>query len=274
MPTDTVAQFAAMPTSPQILTLPNVWDAASAALFRSPGSPALATTNAGVAWALGYADGAIVPRADLLFAARAICRVARDLPVSIDKEAGYSDDPQAVAELVVALREIGAAGVNLEDGSREPELLAAKITAVKQRLRDRGGDMFINARTDVYLRGIAKGAAAERETIARAKRYIAAGADGIFAPRIDVNAIERVTSAFSAPLNIMADEGLPPLPELYRRGVRRISAGSAIAELVFGKARRVVTAFMREGDVDGLFSDESIGYREMNQLFAAESERP
>jgi 2-methylisocitrate lyase-like PEP mutase family enzyme len=210
-----------------------------------------------------------VPRADLMFAVRAICRVARGTPVSVDLEGGYSDDPAEVADLVAELCAAGAVGINLEDGSGAPELLGAKITAIKRELQSRGGDIYVNARADVYLRDLASGDAALRETISRAKRYEEAGADGFFAPGLsDIGAIKSIASATKLPLNILASPGLPSVRELFALGVRRLSAGGRIAESAYGGARRIAAEFVRgDGNPDVLFSEPGMTYAEMNALF-------
>src|SRR5689334_1560986 len=90
-----------------ILLLPNAWDAGSARIIAEAGAPAIATTSAGVAWAHGYADGDRLPTALLLATTAEIARVLR-VPLSVDIESGYSDQPAEVGELVRALADAGA----------------------------------------------------------------------------------------------------------------------------------------------------------------------
>lgn len=265
---DTVATFRRLHAGSRLLLLPNAWDAATAALFRSAGAPAIATTSAGLAWACGYGDGDKLPQSSLLFAVRSICRVAGGVPVTADVENGYSDDPEEVAHLAVELRDAGVSGINLEDGTASPEIHAAKIEAIKRALGVRGDDLFINARTDVYLRELAEGDEAVRETIARGKRYASAGADGFFVPELGGNeAIRAVASAVALPLNLMAVPGLPSTGELYALGVRRLSAGAAISKVAFATAERLASAFMRDGS-EVLFSEPAVDYARMNALLA------
>ncbi|MGA8532876.1 MAG: isocitrate lyase/phosphoenolpyruvate mutase family protein [Candidatus Tumulicola sp.] len=265
-PTGVVA-FRALHHDDRILILPNVWDAASAALFTSAGAPAIATSSAGLAWSCGYADGDALPRASLLQAASSICAVVPDVPVTIDLESGYSRDTREVADLVVRLCAIGVAGINLEDGNDAPDLLAAKIVAVKEAVRRAGSDVFVNARTDVLLRELASGNDAVRETISRARQYATAGADGIFVPDLqDPEAIRAIVDAVDLPLNVLAVAGLAPAAELRALGVRRLSAGSSLAKLAYGAARAAARAFLRDGDSDTLLSAPSVGYAETNAL--------
>ena len=135
------------------LILANVWDAAGARIVESLGAKAIATTSAGVAWSKGYADGNVMPPAHQASLAREIVD-AVSIPVSVDFEAGYSDDPAAVAENLRPLIDIGIAGINLEDGMKDPEIIARKIEAIKEMTFSEGEDVFFNARTGVFLRGI------------------------------------------------------------------------------------------------------------------------
>jgi 2-methylisocitrate lyase-like PEP mutase family enzyme len=196
---------------------------------------------------------------------RAICRVAGDTPVTADIEGGYSREAAPVAELVSSLREIGVAGINLEDGNESPELLASKINAIKH-----DGDIFINARVDVYLNELASGETALRETVSRAHRYEEAGADGLFVPGLsDPDEIRAVAAQTKLPLSIMAVPGLPSLTALYELGVRRVSAGPAITKLALGTAKRAAVEFVQGENVDALFSQNAVGFDEMNSIFSA-----
>ncbi|MGB8520111.1 MAG: isocitrate lyase/phosphoenolpyruvate mutase family protein [Candidatus Tumulicola sp.] len=261
------AEFRNLHRSDHVLMLPNAWDAVSAAIFAAAGSKAIATTSAGLAWSRGYADGNALPRASLLSAVSAVCAVAGEKPVSVDIEGGYSDSPDDVADLVTHLCGLGIAGINLEDGNGSPELLAAKIGAIKLRLRQAGLDVFVNARTDVFLRELVSGGEALREAISRAKRYESAGADGIFVPDLKQrDAIRSIAEAVDLPLNVLAAPNLPQAQELYHFGVRRISAGASLAKLALGTAREAAETFLRDGRCDALFSPGSVDYTETNAL--------
>src|SRR5271156_1438280 len=136
---------------PAILLLPNAWDAISARLIESLGAKAIATTSAGLAWSCGYADGNVLPKAALADAIAAIARVI-EVPLSADIEAGYSDDPKDVEALVARIIDAGAVGINIEDGAGDPPLLCAKIEAARRAAARASVDLYVNARTDVYLR--------------------------------------------------------------------------------------------------------------------------
>jgi 2-methylisocitrate lyase-like PEP mutase family enzyme len=191
------------------------------------------------------------------------------VPLTVDFEGGFSAQPSEVAERVGDLLDLGVAGINIEDGDAAPELLAQKIAAIKAWARTRGADIFVNARTDVVLRGLTPpGDATVRETIARAARYREAGADGIFVPAlVEPDAIRTIAASIGLPLNVMAVPGLPDAPALYALGVRRLSAGSGLAELAFGTARHAAAAFLASGDAAVLTAAESLDYGATNARF-------
>lgn len=256
--------FQALHTATQALVLPNAWDAASAALFAREGASAIATSSASLAWSLGYADGGALPRAELLAAIARIHRVIA-VPLTVDLEDGYSDVPEAVGALVAQVAALGVVGINLEDGGKAPELLAAKIAAVRRALGDT--PLFINARTDVYLRGLATGDAARAMVLERATQYAAAGASGLFVPGMasteDTQHIARQTGL---PLNLMLLPGMPAIDALLAAGARRFTAGPATFQTAYGQARRLAHALLRGHDTSGLF-EGSVAYAEMNGLF-------
>ncbi len=254
--------FRQLHQGPGLLKIANVWDAGSAVLVQTLGVPALATTSAGLAWALGYADGNHLPIEEHAAAVRRIVRVAR-VPVSVDSEAGYSDDPAMVADNILRLAEAGAAGVNLEDGAGSPARLARKIEAIKGAASRAGVDVFINARCDVWLKRLAPGREVE-EVLLRARDYAAAGADGLFAAGVTAPAdIEALVSGQPLPLNVMARSALPDLDTLRRLGVRRVSAGSAISEAAWGRALRAASGFLAAGCGADLF-DGATPYPQIN----------
>lgn len=211
------------------LVLVNVWDAASAMIVQASGGKALATSSASLAWSLGYADGGALPVDELLQAIARIVRVSR-VPVTVDIEAGFSDDPVEVVSLVSALVGLGVVGINLEDGNQAPELLVAKIKAI--RASDAGTHLFINARTDVYLRGLAKQVDAINMVESRLVSYQAAGADGGFIPGVgDVNLAIQLRHRLNMPLNFMLTSAELARAEhvdtLFKSGVSRLTVGPA-----------------------------------------------
>lgn len=245
---DRVEAFRALHARGELLVLPNAWDAGSAALIESCGARAIATSSAAVAWGHGYPDGEQMPTEALYDEVSEILRVI-SVPLSVDVESGFSRDPKQVASLALELVELGAAGINLEDGTEPPELLAAKIEAVKTAVKRVNCDLFVNARTDVLLRQLVPANDALPEVLARAQRYARAGADGLFVPLLaEPDSIRKVAGATDLPLNVLAIPSLAPVAQLRAFGVRRLSAGSGVAQVAFAAAQAAVERFLVDGE--------------------------
>jgi 2-methylisocitrate lyase-like PEP mutase family enzyme len=213
------------------LLLPNAWDHASAAALAQQGFPAIGTTSLGVAAAAGLPDGTAAARDETLLLAR---RVGSGLYLlSVDAEAGFSDNPEQVAELAHELAAAGAVGINLEDGRPDGTLTptavhAAKIAAVKAAVPD----LFVNARTDTYWLG-----GREAETVGRLDSYRQAGADGVFVPGLsDLPAIATLVNRLDIPLNILYSPTGPTVAQLGDVGVARVSLGSLLFRVALGAA--------------------------------------
>ena len=250
----------------KLLLLPNAWDAGSARLFESLGAPAIATTSAGVAWAMGYADGDNMPPEVAIGVAVNIARVLT-VPLTVDLENGYSDDAGVVAQSALRLIDAGVAGINLEDGGGTPQLLAAKIEAIKQAAAQMGRDLFINTRTDVYLRGLAPEGERVAEVLKRAALYKAAGADSLFVPGLcKVDEIEAVVAGAGLPVNVMDWPGLPSAGDLHRLGVARLSAGSGIPQALWAVAADMAKGFLATGSAGPLVA-KAMAYGDLQALF-------
>jgi 2-methylisocitrate lyase-like PEP mutase family enzyme len=251
-----------------ILVLPNAWDAASAAIMADAGAKAVATSSAAVAWALGYADGDKLPREQLMAMVSAVARGAGETPLTADIEGGYTDDLDKLAETIRGVVAAGAVGVNLEDGRRAPDLHARKVEAARKAADAAGVALFINARTDVYLKGLAEGEAAYTETLERARRYTDAGADGIFVPGPkDDELIGRLAAAIALPLNIMLLPGLAPAAKLQALGVRRVSSATAPFRAAYAPLAAQVAAFLATGEA-AAFAAGASGLPNLNEKFA------
>jgi 2-methylisocitrate lyase-like PEP mutase family enzyme len=214
------------------LLLPNAWDVATARAVVAAGFPVVATTSGGVAQALGYEDHQGAPAEEMLGAAARIARGV-DVPVTVDAEAGYGLEP---AELVAALRAVGAAGCNLEDtdhaaGSlRDPERHAEWLAAVRRAASEDGYPLVINARVDVFLAPFFAGAdpSTQRELVpealARANAYLAAGADSVYPiTLVEPEALRGFLAEVDGPVNVIRLPQAPPLAELAALGVARVS---------------------------------------------------
>lgn len=257
------AVFKQLHADPQILVLPNAWDAAGAALMEDAGAKAVATSSAAVAWAHGYADGDLLPVPTLLAAIGEIARVLK-VPLTADIEGGYSDDLATLAETIKGVVGAGAVGINLEDGGRDPDLHARKIEAVRKAA---GAELFVNARTDVYLRGLAEGDAALAETLRRAELYRAAGADGIFVPGpTDEALLGTLARDIALPLNVMGRGGAPSAERLQALGVRRLSSATAPFRAAYAALGRVISDFLASGDANAL-AQAGQGLPDLNKRF-------
>lgn len=258
---------------PKILLLPNAWDVASARIFEEAGFPAVATTSAGVANSLGYPDGQHISPDEMLEAVRRIAE-ALSVPVTADMEAGYGSTPEEVAATARGVLEAGAVGMNLEDTIEErPDSLAdlslqkEKIRAILESARSAGIPLVLNARTDVILAGIGEPATRVQRTIERLEAYREAGAQSLFAPGVkDKETITRLVGGLRGPLNILATAGTPPVAELEKIGVARVSVGSGPMRATMGLAARIARQLREEGTYS-LFTDGATTYAEANRLF-------
>ena len=221
-------RFAALHVPGDPVVLYNIWDVGSALAVERAGAKALATGSHPVADAQGWPDGQQVPLDYALANAKRIAD-ATELPLTVDFESAYSDDPGQGAANVVRLAATGAMGCNFEDqviggeGLHPLELQVKRIEAVRSSV---GGAFFINARTDALLKTQQHDDALIDRVIARGKAFADAGASGFFVPRLaDPRQIERVVREVPLPLNVIAFPGAPPKFEWASAGVARISHG-------------------------------------------------
>lgn len=263
---------------PRILVLPNVWDVASARVVESAGFPALATTSAGVAFALGYPDGERISRDEMAAAVRRITIHVR-VPVTADMEGGYGRTPQAAAETAWAAISAGAVGMNLEDApADEPGVLleealqAERVQAAREAADTAGVPLVINARTDVFLAGIGARETRLGHAVRRLNAYRAAGADCLFAPGVcDEHTIAALVRAVEGPLNILAGRGCPPVRRLEALGVRRLSLGSAVMRATLGLVRDIADELTGAGTYKSIVGEGVPTHSEVNRLLGGGS---
>lgn len=267
---DKAARLRELHKAPPILVMVNVWDAVSARLVEAEGFPAIATTSAGVANSLGYADGGAVPPSEML---QAIARITRAVaaPVSADVEHGYATTPDALADMVLRVIAAGAVGVNLEDhvpGTPDLEPLAVqcdKLSTVVKASAKSGVPVVINARTDVFLKEIGAPDGRLAVAIARGNAFLDAGADCVFVPGVrDPETIAALVAGIKGPVNILGVKGSPTVKNLEALGVARVSVGSgphrATAALMQSIAREMKSA----GTYN--FADSALPYDVVNNL--------
>jgi 2-methylisocitrate lyase-like PEP mutase family enzyme len=220
--------FAALHVPGDPVVLYNIWDVGSALAVVAAGAKALATGSHPVADANGWPDGQQVPM-DFAFANARRIAGAVELPLTVDFEGAYSDDPERGAANVVRLAETGAVGCNFEDqviggqGVHPLDLQARRLAAIRKAV---GDQFFINARTDLFLKTQTYADALVDEVVARGKAFADAGASGFFVPRLaDPKQIERVVREVPLPLNVIAFPGAPEKSVWASAGIARISHG-------------------------------------------------
>jgi len=263
--------FRAMHDRSQLLILPNAWDAGSARFVENAGARAIATSSAGVAYSLGYADGEYVPREELIKAVERMARVVK-VPLSADVESGFGEDEKAVGDTIGAIIEAGAVGINLEDstGDRaqplyDVDMAVARIKAARAAAEAAGVPLVINARTDAMVALEGERAALFEEAMRRANAYRAAGADSLFPLGLDgEDEILRAARAINGPINLLFRPGIPPVAKLKQLGVARLSLGSALALAALTLTSRLAGELLSEGNYSVLGT--GINYAEANKI--------
>jgi 2-methylisocitrate lyase-like PEP mutase family enzyme len=226
--------FASLHAPGTPLVLFNAWDAGSALAIERSGAKAIATSSWAVAAALGFEDGESLP---LDWLERITRRIAKSIsvPLTVDIETGYSEDPAEVADHALRIRNTGAVGINIEDRDRKtasPVPLAKhvlKLRAISSAQTSEGEPLFINARSDVFFDPEDPSHPTERmgHAVERAHAYVDAGADGIFFPGLkDPDLVARLVEEIGAPINVMVPD-VEQLKIMKQAGARRISFGPA-----------------------------------------------
>jgi 2-methylisocitrate lyase-like PEP mutase family enzyme len=239
----TAAQvFASLHHRPEPFLLPNAWDVASAVLLDRAGFPAVGTTSLGITAGAGLPDGAGAGR-ELTLALAAALVPRLTVPLTVDLEGGYSDDPAEVAALAAHLHGLGVAGINLEDGRADRGLRArSQHAAVLSAVVDAAPGLFVNARTDTWWLEIGAEQTRLDETIDRLAAYRDAGASGVLVPGLaDPHAARRIVDVIGLPLNLLWGPGTD-VPALGAAGVARFSTGSTLYRTALGAALRTAEA--------------------------------
>lgn len=258
---------------PDTLILPNAWDVASARIFEQASFKAIGTTSNAIAASHGYLDGERIPFAEMMEVIERIVK-STDLPVSADIEAGYG---KHIAEVVTTVRGVinaGAAGINIEDATGNPDqplydmgFQCEKLQAVRDVATSLGIPLVINARTDTYLVPSHDPDVRFQETVKRANAYRKAGADCIFIPGgLDGELIARLVAAIDAPINIFATPVTPAVPELNELGVARLSMGPGAFRTALACTRKIAAELAAHGTYQALFND-TLTKAEVDALF-------
>ncbi|MDG6958523.1 MAG: isocitrate lyase/phosphoenolpyruvate mutase family protein [Nitrososphaerota archaeon] len=254
-----------------VLVLPNAWDVPSARVFEDEGFPAVATSSAGMLVSLGYPDGEGIPHGEFVGAVGRIARVL-SVPLNADVVGGFGDSPEGVARSVKAVVEAGAVGINIEDfahGSKELLPLRSQLERLRSliRLREETGVPFvINARTDAIRFAVGDEGAKMREAIRRAEAYRDLGVDCVYPMGLSsADSISAFVKTLDFPVNVMVRKGLPPVPELKRLGVARVSFGPSASYAALGLLRRA-SREVREKGTYGNLTEGAITFDELNAL--------
>ena len=228
--------------------MPNPWDVGSARLLAAAGFESLATTSAGFAWSLGKLDQNVLR--DELVAHVATIAAATDLPLNVDSERCYPEDPGGVTRTVELLAEAGAAGFSIEDYDPSTDAVddvaaaAERVAEAAEASHRQDEPMVLTGRAENHLRGVDD----LDDTINRLIAYRDAGADVVYAPGLtDLDQIARVVEAVRAPLNVLALPSGPNLGELASAGVRRVSTGSLLAGAAYGALLEGARELREEG---------------------------
>lgn len=212
-------------TAPELLLVVNVWDAITAQVVaETPGTTALATASHGIAASHGYPDGEHIPRDEMIAAVGLIAKVAGDLPVTADLEAGYGDPGGTVSRAI----DVGIVGCNLEDQMKPLAESAQAVRAVVAAGEKAGVDFVLNARTDAFLKaGDRDPEEVLADAIERGRAYLDAGASNFFVPgKLDETQVGRLVEALGErTVNLIGIPGSIPLRRAQELGVARVSYG-------------------------------------------------
>jgi 2-methylisocitrate lyase-like PEP mutase family enzyme len=246
---DKAQRFLALHRAGEPLLMPNPWDLGSARLLEALGFEALATTSSGFAATLGRNDGSVTR--DEAIVHSAVIVAATDLPVSADLENAYADEPAGVAETIVLAIEVGLAGASVEDFTRRPDdpiydirFAAERVAAAAEAAHAGPVRLVLTARAENYLHGRPDLA----DTIARLQAYQEAGADVLYAPGLRrPEDISQLVREVDRPVNVLALDGVPPVPDLAKAGVSRISVGGSSALAALGAVVSAATELREQG---------------------------
>jgi 2-methylisocitrate lyase-like PEP mutase family enzyme len=242
------ARFRVLHERDSLFVLPNPWDVGSALLLQSLGFEALATTSAGFAWSLGKLDQHVT-RDELVAHVRELT-AAITVPLNVDSERCFPDEPGGVARTVELLVGAGAAGFSVEDyepaaGAIDDVSVAAERVAEAVEAARRFDDPpVVTGRAENHIRGVDD----LDDTISRLIAYRDAGADAVYAPGLsDLEQIACVVEAVGVPVNVLALPHGPSTAELASVGVRRVSTGSALAASAYGALVAGASELLEEG---------------------------
>jgi len=269
--------FRALHHGRRILILPNGWDVPSARLFEDAGFPAIATSSAGMLVSLGYPDGEVIGRTEFVSAVGRIARVL-SVPLSADVVAGFGKTTKEVLVTVKAILKTGAVGINIEDFTHATKKLypierqVENLKAIRKLGETTGIPLVINARTDALRFAEGDEGARLKEAVRRATAYRDAGADCVYPMGlVDADSITNFVKALDFPINVMVRKSLPPISELQRLGIARVSFGPSPSYAAMGLLKRAAKEVLEKGTYENLI-EGAITFDELNALAVPRSQ--
>ena len=268
---DQAEQFRSLHDGKRVLVLPNAWDVPSARVFEDAGFPAIATSSAGLLVSLGYPDGEAIPKGEFMAAVRRIARRV-SIPLSVDIVGGFGSTPKEVELTVKGVLRAGGIGVNIEDFDHATKKLhpleaqVRKLRAIRKVGESSKIPIVINCRTDALRYAPGDEEAKFEEAVRRATAYRDAKVDCVYPMGLaDADGIARFVKALAFPVNVMVRKGLPPVSELKRLGVARVSFGPAASYATFGLLRRAAKEVLERGTYHAL-TEGAVSFDELNLL--------
>lgn len=229
--------------------LANVWNVKSAQIAEKSGFLAMATSSGAIAESLGYKDGEQIPFAELLYIVQRISANI-SIPLSVDFERGYTDDLEKLNAHIQKLIDAGVAGINIEDAQGE-DIFLKKLKSIKNYLTGTKQQLFINARTDVFLQKLD---APLETTLRRARLYQDAGADGLFVTGVqDTEIIQKIVSSIALPLNVVGLAKIASVSTLAGCGVKRISMAPFLFKATYNKMEIIAKEILSKDSLEPLF---------------------
>lgn len=246
----------------KLLVLPNIWDPLGAVMLESLGYKAVATASASIAYSNGYDDGENISFHDLLFILKRIVQSVK-IPVTADIESGYAENDSILKENIRKLIETGIAGINFEDNKHDDQKLfpieaqCEKIKLIKKTALEMGSSLFINARTDVYLReNNLSNDEKLTEAIKRGKAYKEAGADCFYPILLkEKESIATIIKEVSLPVNILLLSGIPDFATLKEMGVARLSLGPGFLKTAINSMKKVAEKLLNFDGMNDIISN-------------------
>src|SRR5574338_119783 len=246
-----------------LLVLPNIWDPLGALLLEDLGYPAVATASASVAFTNGLNDGENISFRDLLSQLNKITG-AISIPVSADIEKGYADNEIQLEENIEHLIDAGVVGINIEDTDKKTNVLlpietqCRRIQVIKETSAKKGIPLFINARTDIYIRQNDLTSEEKlQETLKRGKAYKEAGADCFYPIAMkDYSDIKTTVGQLRMPVNIITIPGIPDLKILNEIGVARVSLGPSFLKIAVRAMKNLATQLLNYEGLDVITGNE------------------